>query len=102
MTATFDELLAAHENEGLPVYLVTGRRVREPYLDTWTGRWRTGTAEGSDGEPLLRDVRIVCKLSIADVWFAPSMQGFEENYAAVSSGCNPRTASAKIKRRKRG
>lgn len=94
---TFQELLDAAEN-GAPIYLVTGRAAREPYLDTWTGKWRTGNALGSDDEPLLRDVKIVCMLTVADVWYAPVMAGFE--FAAPSRGCDRKAASGKARRRR--
>lgn len=48
------DLLMDAVNERRKIYLVTGRRVRD--------------AEGSDGEPLLRDVKIVRELSPTEVY----------------------------------
>lgn len=100
--ASLDVLLDEHLAGRRPIYLVVGRRVR---ASVWEGGTRrvTYNAEGQDGEPLLANVQIVGKLTLADLWNRELMGGglFDEHVARVrSSGCDLARAVAKTVRRR--
>jgi len=51
-----------------PIYLVTGKRARASVWSSRDNKWHTIVVEGSDGEPLLRDVEIVREVSPKEIW----------------------------------
>jgi len=71
--STFYDILDDAREGKRPIYLVTGTRAR---FSTWyDDKYRSFRSEGSDGEPLLRNVEIVRKVKPWEIWH-PEVAGY--------------------------